>query len=68
MYKRQAYEALKSLTRGQGITREALKEFIATLEIPEADKERLAELTPETYIGLATRLTLDLGKHLSDDI
>ena len=63
-----AYEALKSLTRGQGITREALKEFIATLEIPEADKERLAELTPETYIGLATRLTLDLGKHLSDDI
>jgi len=36
-----AYEALKSLTRGQGITREALKEFIATLDIPEVDKKRL---------------------------
>jgi len=59
-----AYEALKSLTRGQGITREALTEFIATLDIPAADKERLAALTPETYVGLATRLTLELGEHL----
>jgi len=59
-----AYESLKALTRGQGITRDALEKFIATLDIPETDKARLAALTPETYIGLATRLTLELGEHL----
>ncbi len=52
-----AYEQLKSLTRGQArMTREALHEFIATLSIPGADKQRLLALTPANYTGHAARL------------
>ena len=52
-----SYEKLKELTRGKGgITREDLRAFVATLDIPQADRERLAALTPSTYIGLAARL------------
>ena len=47
------YEKLKALTRGQAVTRETLLEFIGTLQIPEAEKERLLALTPATYLGLA---------------
>ena len=50
------YEQLKALTRGKGITREALQDFIATLAIPAGEKARLAALTPAGYIGLAAEL------------
>ena len=50
------YERLKKLTRGQAITREAMQEFIRTLEIPEAERERLLALTPAAYTGLAAAL------------
>ena len=53
----EAYEKLKALTRGQAITREALHEFIGTLDIPEAEKDRLTAMTPATYVGLASVLT-----------
>ena len=52
-----AYEQLKNLTRGKdGITRDSLHAFIRTLAIPEAEKKRLLELTPATYIGKAAEL------------
>ena len=51
-----AYEQLKVLTRGKGITREGLTEFIRGLPIPEAEKQRLLELTPGTYTGKAAEL------------
>lgn len=51
-----AYEKLKSLTRGQGIDANNLREFIQALEIPEEAKKRLLILTPHTYTGLATQL------------
>jgi adenylosuccinate lyase len=51
-----AYEKLKDLTRGQRITGENLRAFIRTLNIPEAEKQRLLELTPATYIGKAAAL------------
>lgn len=51
-----AYEKLKALTRGKGITKDALHEFVGGLEIPDEDKERLLALTPATYIGLAAEL------------
>jgi len=54
------YEKLKALTRGQAVTKEILLEFIGTLDIPEAEKERLLALTPETYIGLADRQARDI--------
>ena len=50
------YEQLKALTRGKGITREGLAEFIRSLQIPEAEKKRLLELTPGTYTGKAAEL------------
>ena len=50
------YEQLKELTRGKAITREALHSFIATLSIPEAEKKRLLEMTPWSYIGKAAEL------------
>ncbi len=52
-----AYERLKELTRGQEITNETIQRFIETLEIPDTEKERLQQLTPQTYIGDAVRIT-----------
>ena len=54
------YEKLKALTRGQAVTREILLEFVRTLDIPDAEKERLLKLTPETYIGLADEQARDI--------
>lgn len=52
-----AYDKLKTLTRGKGgINRDSLHAFIGTLDIPEAEKQRLFELTPATYIGKACEL------------
>jgi adenylosuccinate lyase len=51
------YEQLKALTRGRtGMTRESLRTFIATLDLPADAKARLLALTPATYVGLAARL------------
>ena len=50
------YEQLKALTRGQGITRESMRTFIESLALPDDAKQRLLQLTPANYIGLATRL------------
>jgi adenylosuccinate lyase len=50
------YEQLKELTRGKGITRDALRAFIAGLAIPQEAKDQLLALTPATYTGVAERL------------
>lgn len=54
------YEQLKALTRGQGITRASMRDFIQSLDLPEAARQRLLELTPATYIGLAAQLAHDI--------
>jgi adenylosuccinate lyase len=54
------YEKLKALTRGQAISKELLADFIATLEIPDKEKKRLLELTPERYTGLAAALASEI--------
>jgi adenylosuccinate lyase len=51
-----AYDRLKQLTRGRRMTRDDLHAFVATLDIDAADKQRLSELTPASYIGLASDL------------
>ena len=56
-----AYERLKELTRGKAITRDAIRSFIATLEIPPVEKDRLLALTPATYTGAAERLAREAG-------
>ena len=54
------YEQLKALTRGQGITRESLREFIARLDLPAEAKQRLLALAPADYTGLASKLAGDI--------
>ena len=50
------YEQLKELTRGKGITRDALREFIETLAVPQEAKDLMLAMTPANYTGLAARL------------
>ena len=51
-----AYEKLKEVTRGKTVTAEALHGLIASLEIPEAEKQRLLAMTPGSYTGIAAEL------------
>lgn len=50
------YEQLKELTRGKGISKAALHDFIQQLAIPAEAKERLLAMTPSNYIGHAANL------------
>jgi adenylosuccinate lyase len=54
------YEQLKALTRGHGITRDSMREFIGGLELPADAKQRLLELTPGSYVGLAASLAKEV--------
>ncbi len=51
-----AFEKLKELTRGKKITQDTINDFINSIELSKADKEYLLSLTPETYIGLSSKL------------
>ncbi|WP_404300891.1 adenylosuccinate lyase [Alicycliphilus denitrificans] len=51
-----AYEKLKEVTRGKTVSAEALHQLIHSLEIPQADKERLLAMTPASYTGKAAEL------------
>jgi adenylosuccinate lyase len=48
-----AYDRLKSFTRGRPIDKDAMRRFIASLDLPPAEKERLLRLEPKDYVGLA---------------
>ncbi|MCP5144675.1 MAG: adenylosuccinate lyase [Gammaproteobacteria bacterium] len=48
-----SYEQLKALTRGQRIDAAGVRAFVEQLKLPAADKQRLLELTPASYIGNA---------------
>ena len=48
-----AYDRLKSFTRGRPIDESAMREFIASLDLPPAEKQRLLCLEPKDYVGLA---------------
>ena len=47
------YEKLKELTRGQRVNKQIMHEFIDTLDLPDAAKFALKEMTPASYIGNA---------------
>jgi adenylosuccinate lyase len=51
-----AYDRLKAFTRGRPVDRAAMHEFIATLELPAPEKDRLLALEPASYLGLAPQL------------
>ncbi len=50
------YERLKELTRGRRIGQADLVEFVRGLGLPAEVEERLAAMTPATYVGLAPGL------------
>jgi len=50
------YEQLKELTRGKGISKDALRDFINGLAIPQQAKDHLLAMTPANYIGHAADL------------
>lgn len=54
------YEKLKELTRDQAVTQQILHDFIANLDIPIDERNRLLQLTPATYTGLAESLAKNL--------
>ena len=56
------YEQLKTLTRGKAITAEILVEFVQSLDIPAAAKQRLLELTPAGYTGNAAEMAHSLKR------
>jgi adenylosuccinate lyase len=51
-----AYEKLKELTRGKGIEREALHDFVRGLPLPQEAKAALLALEPAAYVGKAAEL------------
>jgi adenylosuccinate lyase len=50
----QPYEKLKALTRGQKINAATIREFVESLDIPEAARNELIALTPASYTGNAS--------------
>lgn len=63
-----AYNQLKELTRGKNITKEAIHEFISSLDVlSDEDKAILMKLTPSTYTGYAPVIAKEvLFKIVSD--
>ncbi|HIO29152.1 MAG TPA: adenylosuccinate lyase, partial [Marinobacter salarius] len=51
---------LKALTRGKAMTPDVIKAFVESLDIPDAAKAELMELTPGSYIGNATQQARDI--------
>ncbi|MCY4656188.1 MAG: adenylosuccinate lyase [Gammaproteobacteria bacterium] len=53
-----AYEQIKSVTRGQALDQDMYRQIIHELPLSREGREVLLSLTPATYIGLARHLTL----------
>jgi adenylosuccinate lyase len=50
------YEKLKELTRGEKIDAAKMRNFVQSLELADEDKQRLLQMTPGSYVGLAAQL------------
>ena len=50
------YAIVKDLTRGNKVDAEVLASFVQELDISDDSRQRLANLSPETYVGLASAL------------
>ncbi|GAB6034194.1 adenylosuccinate lyase [Galenea microaerophila] len=47
------YEKLKELTRGRRVNKQIMQDFVDTLDLPDAEKEKLKAMTPASYTGNA---------------
>lgn len=58
-----AYEAVKKFSRGQTPTAAQYRAYVASLtNLPAADREKLQNLTPATYIGRAQELAREVAE------
>ena len=55
-----AYDRLKEFSRGRRVGAAELRAFVAALDLPADARERLAQLTPATYLGHAARLAREV--------
>ena len=51
-----AYEQLKNMTQGTEITQSSITDFVNLLHISKEEKDKLVNLTPEEYTGIASKL------------
>lgn len=56
------YEKLKDLTRGADINIDTMRAFISELDLEAEDKQRLLDMTPGNYIGIAPELVRHIQK------
>lgn len=52
-----AYESLKEQTRGRVLTEADYKAWCGAIDVDDETRKKLKSLSPETYIGLAVKLT-----------
>jgi adenylosuccinate lyase len=58
------YEKLKELTRGRTVTKSDFTAFIDSIVgLPEDEKRRLRELTPQKYIGYAEKMAKSVNNY-----
>jgi adenylosuccinate lyase len=50
------YEKLKELTRGHAIDRDTIRTFVEGLDLSAEDKQRLLDMTPASYTGMAEKI------------
>ena len=62
----ETYERLKALTRGVRLDEQRYRDLVASLELPEAARQELLELTPATYVGLAEALVGESARERGD--
>ena len=55
--KEDAYESLKHQTHGRVLSESDYKSWCDTIDVDDGTRRQLKELSPESYIGLAVRLT-----------
>jgi len=58
-----AYESLKSQTRGRVLNETSYRQWVESLDVDEETRRRLTGLSPESYIGLAVQLTDQVIEH-----
>jgi len=51
-----AYEEIKTLTRGQSLNKNSYIKIVEDLDISNTSKEKLKKLTPLNYLGIASKL------------
>ena len=57
-----AYESLKSQTRGRAFTEADFKSWVEALDVDEEIREKLRSLSPESYVGLAVQIVDEIVK------